>query len=150
MSLEVVPAAARQWSEEDQQAVVEGMQATERTVPAVDSVEGALSFLILRDGRPIGIFMVIPKGDAACEVGARFWERTNNAARLMGRGLAVVLERYEYALARVYASNGMVRRLLQRAGFTLLDVVRQDGRTVHVYGVKREDYLRLANDAGVL
>ena len=148
--LEVVPVASREWTEEQKAAVVSGWEKTNRTVPFVDSVEGAQNFLILRDDTPIGTFVVIPKSVDACEIGVRFWERSMAAGRLMARGLADLLQHYEYVVARVYASNSMVRRLLQRAGFVLLRVVKQDGRTVHVYGLRRDDFYRLTEDVSWL
>jgi hypothetical protein len=146
--LEVVHGRARDWTSEQVAIVNAGIEATQGTVP---HVEGTFdSFLVLDGDRPVGMFTIIPTGNPnAVEVGARFWEQRNSAALVMGRHLWMLFQEFPYVLARCYANNMNVRHLLQRAGFILLGVSRENGRSLHTYGCRRVDFERVAPE-GIL
>jgi len=143
--LEVVHGRAREWTPEQVAIVNEGIASTQGSVP---TIEGSFeSFLVLDGERPVGVFTLIPTGrDDAVEVGVRFWEQRNSAALVMGRHLWKLFQEFPFVLARCYAANMSVRRLLQRAGFMLLGVDRVNGRSLHVYGCRRIDFERVMPD----
>jgi len=141
--LEVVHGRARDWTPEQVAMVNAGIEATQGTVP---HIEGSFdSFLVLDGDKPIGIFTVIPTGrEDAIEIGVRFWERRMQAGFVMARALHTLFDMVSFVIARCYANNMAVRHLLQRAGFILLNIDKQDGRTVHMYGCRKEDFERLS------
>lgn len=141
--LEVVHGRAREWTDEQVRIVNEGIARTQGSVP---TIEGSFeSFLVLDGDHPVGVFTLIPTGrDDAIEVGVRFWEQRNSAALVMGRHLWKLFQEFPYVIARCYASNMSVRRLVQRVGFLLLSVERLNGRSLHVYGCRRVDFERVA------
>lgn len=140
--LTVVPGKGKNWTDEQMRIVNEGIERTQGSVPSLDGQFDA--FIVLDGETPVGLFSIMPTGKAgAVEVGVRFWDRRNTAARVMGRGLAQLFRHYEIVVARCYANNMSVRRLLQRAAFVLLGTERRDGRSVHIYACKRPDFFRV-------
>lgn len=140
-TLQVVPARSKEWTDEQMEIVNRGIEATNGSVPAFDAVSDP--FLVLAGDKPVGVFTVMPLREDAVEVGVRFWEDHPTAGRVMGRGLAELFERYEYVVARCYANNMRVRRLLQRAAFILLGTEVHNGRSLHVYGCRKVDFWRV-------
>jgi len=141
--LELVHGRARNWTDEQMRIVNEGIEATQSTVP---TLEGTFdSFLVLDGDTPVGLVSIIPTSNPeAVEVGVRFWTRNNVAGRVMARGLQDLFTRFNYIIARCYANNMIVRRLVQRAGFILLGTYREHGRSLHVYGCRKTDFERVA------
>jgi len=142
-NLEVVHGRARDWSIEQVAIVNEGIRRTNATVPPIAGSHD--SFLVLDGDKPVGLFAVIPTGNPeAVEVGVRFWERRASAPLVMAKHLALLFKEFPYVLARCYANNMNVRHLLQRGGFILLGVTRENGRSLHTYGCRRVDFERVA------
>jgi len=142
-NLEVVHGRDGEWTDEQVAIVNDGIRRTNATVPPVSGTYD--SFLVLDGDRPIGLFTLIPTSNPdAIEVGVRFWEKRAAIAFVMAEQLAELFELFPYVLARCYANNMNVRHLLQRAGFILLGVTKEHGRTLHTYGCRRVDFHRVA------
>lgn len=140
-ALRIVPGVAWDASDDQVQRVNDGIEATSSTVVPLDSAFD--SYVVLDGDEPVGLLSVMPINASAVEVGVRFWDRKMTAARVLGRSLTFLFDVYDYVLARCYASNMDVRHLVQRAGFILLNVDRVDGRSVHVYGCRKDDFYRV-------
>lgn len=139
--LRIVPGVAWNPSDEQVKIVDDGIRDTQSTVVPID---GAFDSYIVLDGdRPVGLLSVMPINESAAEFGVRFWDRKVTAARVMGRAVALLFDVYDYVLARCYASNMSVRHLVQRVGFILLNVDKVDGKAVHIYGARKEDFYRV-------
>lgn len=139
--LDVVYARSREWSDEQMRIVNEGLQATDGTVVPIDLEFEP--FLVLDGDEPVGLLSVAWVRDGVVEVGVRFWSHRNTAIRIVEAGLRRLFEENDTVLARCYASNMRVRRLIQRAGFMLLGTDRHEGKAVHVYGLPKDNFMSL-------
>lgn len=139
--LDVVYARSREWSEEQMRIVRDGFDATDETVVPLDM--DFEPFIVLDGDEPVGVLSVAFIREGVVEVGVRFWSHRNTAIRIVEAGLRRLFEENDTVLARCYASNMRVRRLIQRAGFMLLGTDRHDGKAVHVYGLPKENFMSL-------
>jgi len=98
---------------------------------------------VLDGDEPVGLLSVAWVREGVVEVGVRFWSHRNTAIRIVEAGLRRLFEENDTVLARCYASNMRVRRLIQRAGFMLLGTDRHEGKAVHVYGLPKDNFVNL-------
>jgi len=139
--LDVIHARSREWSAEQMRIVNEGLRATDDTVVPIDLEFEP--FLVLDGDEPVGLLSVAWVREGVVEVGVRFWSHRNTAIRIVEAGLRRLFEENDTVLARCYASNMRVRRLIQRAGFMLLGTDRHEGKAVHVYGLPKDNFVNL-------
>lgn len=140
----VINARTHEWTEKQMQTILDGMERTSDTVPGV--VGENYCFALMRGEEPVGFFFLFPMPDNYCEVGIRLWGCSLFQVRLaVLSSMATLFNVYEGALARVYSNNKSVKRLLQRAAFGLIEIRKEEstGRTIEVYGVKREQFFRV-------
>lgn len=137
----LVPVLGTEWSDDQMRVVNDGMEATSDSVVPLD-----LQFdqwLVLDGERPIGLVSTAWVDYGVVEFGVRLWEQRMSSFRVLIDSLHDLFTAYEKVVARCYASNQKVRRLMQRAGFMLFNTYKQDGRDVHMYVLFRDVFMNL-------
>lgn len=140
---------AREGSLTEQQ-IAEAQLGINRTNPYVPYVSGGdlESRWLLKEGAPVGMVTLIdhgalPDGARIAEIGARFWNRKALVpGAVLDSFIEGVLGKFDVILVRCYWDNRALKRLLQRSGFRLARIEREEsGRDVETHAVSRSTYL---------
>lgn len=129
-------------SEEQTRVANAGIRATDSMVPKLPDQDRARAvyFWVMRDGVPAGLATLIPVQSDVGEVGLRLWETSVVVSRAVDGWMREVLEAFPVVVVRCYAKNRRIKRVLQRTGFRLGQVV-QGGIEIHT--VTKDAYLGL-------
>ena len=120
-----------------------GIKATNKSVPMINTTS-EITFLVNQDQVPVGMLSLMHISDTSVEVGARFWERVPTAAFILSDWIEDLLRRYDAVVARCYASNRRVKRLLQRGGFRLVIIKGK----IEFYAVSKDTFLGRRKETG--
>lgn len=148
MHSRLVNIAKGEWTIDQQRAILEGIDKTQRHVPHLDELFD--TYVILKEDEPVGLVSVRPVNEVGAEVGVRLWKEGSFLYRMLAESLDGLFNHYDYVVVRVFTNNVRVKRLIQGAGFNLLDIEKMGGRSVEVHGVDRVTFRTIMLKRGLL